>query len=133
MLLGKLEHLAGECAQACAKTALYPVLTTTLVIFIYGLTAWLGGNGFLAVYLAGIVMGNGVFVHRRSLTRYHDGLAWLMQIAMFLVLGLQVFLPPAGDCTRRPAHRRFPDAGCPPGQRLPPPCTRSASTCAKSG
>lgn len=66
-------------------------MTTTLVIFIYGVTASLGGNGFLAVYLAGIVMGNGVFVHRRSLTRYHDGLAWLMQIAMFLVLGLQVF------------------------------------------
>lgn len=73
------------------EDGLYSVLTTTLVIFIYGVTALLGGNGFLAVYLAGIVMGNGVFVHRRSLTRYHDGLAWLMQIAMFLVLGLQVF------------------------------------------
>lgn len=73
------------------EDGLYPVLTTTLVIFIHGLTAWLGGNGFLAVYLTGIVMGNSVFVHRRSLTRYHDGLAWLMQIAMFLVLGLQVF------------------------------------------
>lgn len=73
------------------EDGLYSVLTTTLVIFIYGITASLGGNGFLAVYLAGIVMGNGVFVHRRSLTRYHDGLAWLMQIAMFLVLGLQVF------------------------------------------
>jgi len=73
------------------EDGLYSVLTTTLVIFIYGVTASLGGNGFLAVYLAGIVMGNGVFVHRRSLTRYHDGLAWLMQIAMFLVLGLQVF------------------------------------------
>lgn len=73
------------------EDGLYSVLTTTLVIFVYGVTASLGGNGFLAVYLAGIVMGNGVFVHRRSLTRYHDGVAWLMQIAMFLVLGLQVF------------------------------------------
>ncbi|PWH14585.1 MAG: potassium/proton antiporter [Anaerolineae bacterium] len=73
------------------EDGLYPVLTTTLVVFIYGIAASVGGNGFLAVYLAGIVMGNGVFVHRRSLIRYHDGLAWLMQIAMFLVLGLQVF------------------------------------------
>jgi cell volume regulation protein A len=73
------------------EDGLYPVLTTSLVILIYGATTALGGNGFLAVYLAGMVMGNGVFVHRRSLTRYHDGLAWLMQITMFLVLGLQVF------------------------------------------
>jgi len=73
------------------EDGLYSVLSTTLVIFIYGATTTLSGNGFLAVYLAGLVMGNGAFVHRRSLTRYHDGLAWLMQIAMFLVLGLQVF------------------------------------------
>jgi potassium/hydrogen antiporter len=58
---------------------------------VYGATASLGGNGFLAVYLAGIVMGNTPFVHRRSLTRYHEGLSWLLQITMFLVLGLQVF------------------------------------------
>lgn len=90
VLLGKVSIWLVN-ALNLREDGLYPVLTTTLVIFIYGLTAWLGGNGFLAVYLAGIVMGNGVFVHRRSLTRYHDGLAWLMQIAMFLVLGLQVF------------------------------------------
>lgn len=73
------------------EQGLYSVLTTALVILVYGTTAFLGGNGFLAVYLAGIVMGNTPFVHRRSLTRYHDGLSWLLQIAMFLVLGLQVF------------------------------------------
>lgn len=47
--------------------------------------------GFLAVYLAGLMMGNSEFVHKRSLIRFHDGLAWLMQISMFLALGLQVF------------------------------------------
>ncbi len=73
------------------EQGLYSVLTTSLVVMIYGATTSLGGNGFLAVYLAGIVMGNTPFVHRRSLTRYHDGLSWLLQIAMFLVLGLQVF------------------------------------------
>jgi len=70
---------------------LYPVLTLSLVLLTYSGSAWLGGNGFLAVYLAGLMMGNSEFVHKRSLTRFHDGLAWLMQIAMFLTLGLQVF------------------------------------------
>lgn len=70
---------------------LYPVLTLSLVLLTYSGSTWLGGNGFLAVYLAGLIMGNSAFIHKRSLMRFHDGLAWLMQIAMFLTLGLQVF------------------------------------------
>lgn len=70
---------------------LYPVLTLAMVLLLYSGAVMLGGNGFLAVYIAGIVMGNGQFIHRRSLIRFHDGMAWLMQIAMFLVLGLLVF------------------------------------------
>ncbi|MBI4270114.1 MAG: potassium/proton antiporter [Candidatus Rokubacteria bacterium] len=70
---------------------LYPVLTLSLVLFTYGATAKIGGNGFLAVYLAGLVMGNSHFIHKRSIIRFHDGLAWLMQIVMFLTLGLLVF------------------------------------------
>jgi cell volume regulation protein A len=70
---------------------LYPVLTLALVLLVYGATSVLGGNGFLAVYLAGLVLGNSDFIHKRSLIRFHDGLAWLMQIVMFLTLGLQVF------------------------------------------
>lgn len=70
---------------------LYPVLSLTFVILAYGLTAALRGNGFLAVYIAGLVMGNRNFIHKRSLLRFHDGLAWLMQITMFLTLGLLVF------------------------------------------
>lgn len=70
---------------------LYPVLTLALVIFTYGLTASIGGSGFLAVYIAGLMMGGSEFVHKQSLTRFHDGLAWLMQIIMFLILGLLVF------------------------------------------
>jgi cell volume regulation protein A len=79
---------------------LYPVLSLTLVLLIYGLTAFFRGNGFLAVYIAGVVIGNGDFIHKRSLVRFHDGLAWLMQLAMFVTLGLLVFpsqlLPVAG-------------------------------------
>ena len=70
---------------------LYPVLTLSLILLTYGATASLGGNGFLAVYIAGLVMGKNDFIHKRSVMRFHDGLAWLMQIAMFLALGLLVF------------------------------------------
>lgn len=70
---------------------LYPVLTLSFVPFVYGVTALLKGNSFLAVYVAALVMGNSAFIHKTSLIRFHDGVAWLMQIAMFLVLGLQVY------------------------------------------
>jgi cell volume regulation protein A len=70
---------------------LYSVLTLTLVLLAYGVTAVIKGNGFLAVYVAGMVLGNSAFIHKKALMRFHDGLAWLMQIAMFLVLGLQVY------------------------------------------
>ncbi|HPL63525.1 MAG TPA: potassium/proton antiporter [Syntrophales bacterium] len=70
---------------------LYPVLSIALVILTYSFSSVINGNGFLAVYAAGLVMGNRRFIHRRSLLRFHDGMAWLMQISMFLVLGLLVF------------------------------------------
>jgi potassium/hydrogen antiporter len=70
---------------------LYPALTLAVVMLAYGATDLAGGSGFLAVYVAGIAMGNRNFIQRRSLTRFHDGIAWLMQIAMFVVLGLLVF------------------------------------------
>lgn len=70
---------------------LYPVFSIGWVPLTFGLTAILGGSGFLAVYIAGIYLGNTSFVHKRSLIRFHDGIAWLMQIAMFTTLGLLVF------------------------------------------
>jgi potassium/hydrogen antiporter len=69
---------------------LYPVLTTTLMLFLYSSVSLLGGNGFLAVYLAGLTMAEADFIHKRSLIRFHDGVAWLMQITMFTLLGLLV-------------------------------------------
>ena len=70
---------------------LYPVMTLGMVLFCYAATAAAGGNGFLAVYIAGIVVGNTRTVHHESVSRFHDGIAWLMQISMFLALGLLVF------------------------------------------
>ena len=69
---------------------LYPVLSVALVVLTYGATQAIGGSGFLAVYVSGIVLGNANYVHKRSLTVFHDGLAWLMQIVMFLTMGLLV-------------------------------------------
>jgi cell volume regulation protein A len=79
---------------------IYPVLSVALALLTYGLADYLEGSGFLAVYLAGLVMARKPFTHQQSVLRFHDGLAWLMQVTMFLALGLQVFparlLPIAG-------------------------------------
>ncbi len=70
---------------------LYPALTLALMLLTYGLTDQVGGNGFLAIYIAGMTLGNQDFVHKRSIMRFHDAAAWLTQIGMFLALGLLVF------------------------------------------
>lgn len=69
---------------------LYPVLTIAGVICIYSLTEFYGGNGFLSVYLAGMSMSGEKYFSKKTLTVFHDGLAWLMQVTMFLMLGLLV-------------------------------------------
>lgn len=70
---------------------LYPALTMSLVAFVYGATTYLGGSGFLSVYLLGLIMGKHEFNNKNYLMHFHDGVAWLMQIMMFLTLGLLVF------------------------------------------
>ncbi len=79
---------------------LYPVATLAMAMLTYGITDLFGGNGFLAVYIAGVVMGNFRFIYSETIRSFHDGLSWLMQIVIFLALGLLVFpsrlLPVAG-------------------------------------
>jgi cell volume regulation protein A len=70
---------------------LYPVLLSASILFVYSITEIMGGNPFLSVYIAGLILGNRSFVHKRSNVRFMDGIAWLMQIIMFLTLGLLVF------------------------------------------
>ncbi len=70
---------------------LYPVLCLGWVLLTFGMAAIVKGSGFLAVYIAGVHLGNAGFTHKKSLIRFHDGVAWLMQIAMFTTLGLLVF------------------------------------------
>lgn len=70
---------------------LYPVLASAAGLLAYGVAASLGGSGFLAVYLAGIVLGNSKIVFQRGIFLFHDAGAWLAQIVMFVVLGLLSF------------------------------------------
>lgn len=70
---------------------LYPILVIAIVILGYALSDFMGGNGFLAVYIIGIVMGNNHIPHKRSMDHFFDGVSWLMQIVLFFTLGLLVF------------------------------------------
>ncbi len=67
------------------------LLSFALVLFTYGFTAVLGGSGFAAVYVAGLVVGYLSLRQKDELLLFHDGVAWIMQVVMFLVLGLLVF------------------------------------------
>lgn len=70
---------------------LYPLLALAFGLVAFGLAAVLGGSGFLAVYVAGIVLGNSSIVFRRGIFSFHDALAWLGQIVLFVMLGLLSF------------------------------------------
>jgi cell volume regulation protein A len=70
---------------------LYPALTLGLAFLAFSVPTLLHGSGFLGVYVAAVVLGNGTLPFRPGLLRVHDALAWLSQIVMFLVLGLLAF------------------------------------------
>ena len=84
-----------------SAAGLYPVLAGACAFVAFGLAAVAGGSGFLAIYLAGIVVGNSRIVFQRGTYMFIDGLAWMGQIAMFVVLGLlstpSELLPIAGQ------------------------------------
>lgn len=69
---------------------LYPVLASACGLLSFGLAATLGGSGFFSVFITGVIIGNGRFVYQRATFLFHDGLAWLSQIGMFVMLGLLV-------------------------------------------
>ncbi|MDO6389497.1 potassium/proton antiporter [Pontibacter sp. BT731] len=72
------------------NSSLYPILVFTVCIFIFSATYFIKGNGFLAVYIGGLVIGNSKFVHKRSSLNFFDGMAWMSQLLLFLTLGLLV-------------------------------------------
>ncbi len=70
---------------------LYPVLVIALMFITFSATDSLGGNGFLAIYICAVYLGNQDLIHKKTILKMYDGLAWLMQIVLFLTLGLLVF------------------------------------------
>jgi cell volume regulation protein A len=70
---------------------LYPVLVITLMFFSFSVTDFIGGNGFLAVYICAIYLGNHELIHKKTIIKVFEGFAWLMEIVLFLTLGLLVF------------------------------------------
>lgn len=95
MGLGALAGLASGWVAArltnrvnLGAAGLYPLLAGACGLIAFGVAAVLGGSGFLAIYLAGIVLGNSRLVFQRGTFLFMDGLAWMGQIAMFVVLGL---------------------------------------------
>ncbi len=73
------------------SSGLYPVFATAFALLTYGITAALSGSGLLAVYIAAIIIGNADISYRHSIFRFSEGFAWMMQISMFVILGLLVF------------------------------------------
>ncbi|HEY9043168.1 MAG TPA: potassium/proton antiporter [Rheinheimera sp.] len=71
-------------------SGLYPILVTASGLLAFGVAANLGGSGFLAVFICGVIVGNARFVFQRTTFLFHDGLAWLSQITMFVMLGLLI-------------------------------------------
>jgi potassium/hydrogen antiporter len=97
LLGGGLGYLSGLGSKYVINNikldyeGLYPVLSITLMLLTYSVTTAVGGNGFLAVYISAIYLGNQELLHKRTIMKMFDGLAWLMQIILFVTLGLLVF------------------------------------------
>ncbi len=94
---GGLGYLMGRVSKYTINKigldfdGLYPVLVIALMFITYSITNAIGGNGFLAVYICAVYLGNQQLIHKKSILQVFDGLAWLMQIVLFLTLGLLVF------------------------------------------
>lgn len=71
--------------------SLYPGLPLSAIIFGYFITTYLHGSGFLCIYVAGLIMGSSNLLHKESLKKFYEAITWLLEIVMFLILGLLVF------------------------------------------
>jgi len=80
-----------------ATAGLYPVASLAIAALAFGGADTLHGSGFLAVYLAGLVLGSAAIPAQQTITAFHQGLAWVAQVGMFLTLGLLVFPSQLGD------------------------------------
>jgi cell volume regulation protein A len=98
MLIGGLAGLAfGKLTKFIVNKiqltyeGIYPVLVISLMFITFSATDFIGGNGFLAIYICAVYLANHDFIHKGTIIKMFDSLAWLMQIVLFLTLGLLVF------------------------------------------
>lgn len=97
ILGGILGYLFGRLSKIIINRikldfeGLYPVLVIGLMFLTFSATDFVGGNGFLAIYICAVYLGNQDLIHKKTILKMYDGLAWLMQIVLFLTLGLLVF------------------------------------------
>ena len=76
-----------------SNQSLYPIMVLSACVFIFGVTYYMKGNPYLAVYIGGLIIGNTKFTRKRQTKSFFDGLTWLAQLVMFLMLGLMVRPP----------------------------------------
>lgn len=69
----------------------YSIFIIAIAILAYALSEFIGGNGYLSVYISGIILGNSKIPHKKSLVVFFDGISWIMQIMLFFMLGLLSF------------------------------------------
>ncbi|SDB82096.1 potassium/proton antiporter [Shouchella lonarensis] len=89
-LFGKLASYAINQINL-DSSGLYPVFALAFALLTYGVTALVGASGLLAVYVAALIIGNQDLTYRHSIFRFNEGFAWMMQMLMFIILGLLVF------------------------------------------
>ena len=91
--------LATQAFQSMrlSSPGLYPVASLACAALAFGAADTLGGSGFLAAYLAGLALGSANIPAKRTVTAFHEGMAWVAQLTMFLTLGLLVFPAELGE------------------------------------
>lgn len=69
----------------------YPIFVMAIAVLSYALSEHFGGNGYLSVYMTGLIIGNSKIPHKKSMFQFFDGISWIMQIMLFFILGLLSF------------------------------------------
>jgi cell volume regulation protein A len=96
LAVGRLA-VAGLRRARLETAGLYPVASLATLALAFGGAEVLHGSGFLAAYLSGLVLGSGTIPAQQTIASFHQGLAWVAQLAMFLTLGLLIFPSELGD------------------------------------
>ena len=97
LAVGDSRCVALPRARSFGTTGLYPVASIATAALAFGAADVLHGSGFMAVYLTGLTLGSAAIPSRRTIDDFHDGLAWVSQIVVFLTLGLLVIPSEFGD------------------------------------